>query len=131
MDDRFHFVGYQEDVPSWLEAIDVLIMPSYSEASPIVVVEAMSVGLPVVSTRVGDVPFMLEEIDVPLVEPGDVSGLIAGTERMLGLTSEERKALGRLLKQRAYARYSLDIVATLHLEIYQNALRSGGFRAHV
>lgn len=61
---------------------------------------------------------MLENIDIPLVEPGDLAGLIAGANCMFELSAEETAHLGLLMRQRAHTRYSLDMVATLHSEIY-------------
>ena len=122
MKDRFFFRGYQSNIPSWLKLFDVLVFPSYSEACPMVVLEAMNAGLPMVVTSVGDVPFMLDKIDIPIVEPGNLVGLISGGDRMLKLSSEERKTLGKKLKEQVNSRYALNIVADQHKLIYQEAI---------
>lgn len=54
-----HFVGHQEDVEPWLLAFDIYVNSSRSEGMSQSIVEAMSVGLPIVATDVGDAKQML------------------------------------------------------------------------
>ncbi|HCU79983.1 MAG: hypothetical protein CL789_04605 [Chloroflexi bacterium] len=54
--DKVLFAGWQQDVPSILNAADLLVLPSLSEGLPFVVPEAMAAGLPVVATNVGGIP---------------------------------------------------------------------------
>ncbi len=122
--ERFHLVGYQADIPAWLKMFDVLIFPSYSEACPIVVLEAIHVGLPIVATRVGDLPFIFENTNTPLVEPGDVSGLVSGAARMMQLSSEEKDVLGKQLKQRIDKDYALQNISGQHKSIYEDAVKN-------
>ena len=120
--DRIHFVGYQTNVHSWLELFDVFVFPSYSEACPIAVLEAMQVGVPMVATRVGEVPRMLQGTDLPILEPGDVEGLMRGIARMLALDSTKRLALTDQLRERVISDYSLHAVSEIHREAYAECL---------
>jgi len=64
--------GLQHDVvPLWMNAADVLLLPSLAEGSPNVVKEALACNLPVVATDVGDVPQLLEGVDHCRVVPVD------------------------------------------------------------
>ncbi len=58
--DVVHFVGHREDVAPWLLSLDVYVNSSRSEGMSQSIVEAMSVGLPIVATDVGDAKRMLE-----------------------------------------------------------------------
>jgi glycosyltransferase involved in cell wall biosynthesis len=122
LSERIHFLGFRQDVLSLLSQFDVFVFPSYSEACPIGVLEAMAVGVPLVSTRVGEVPRMLGDTVVPLVEPGDIRGLVAGVRRMLSLTAKEKQELAAEMKARVEEFYSLESVSALHVELYQKVL---------
>jgi glycosyltransferase involved in cell wall biosynthesis len=55
------FTGYRNDVYRFMSAADVLVLPSLSEGCPVVVLEAGACGIPVIATRVGAVPELIED----------------------------------------------------------------------
>jgi len=84
---HFSFVGRQSSqvVPRWMNAADVLVLPSRSEGRPNVVLEAQASALPVVATRVGGTPELIEDgISGPLVEEDDPAGLARALHRLAG-----------------------------------------------
>jgi glycosyltransferase involved in cell wall biosynthesis len=62
-------------LPAWFAASDVLCLPSHAEGVPNVVLEAMACGIPVVASRVGGIPEVLEDEAGLLVPPRDVARL--------------------------------------------------------
>ena len=56
-----HFLGEHGDPIAVLRAADIFVLPSWAEAFPYVMLEAMSVGLPIVATRVGGIPEALTD----------------------------------------------------------------------
>lgn len=73
-----------QEVPSYLQAADFLVLPSHSEGMPQVVLEAMNCGLPVVATRVGGIPeAVTHEQNGLLIEPCNHVQLTAAIKRMV------------------------------------------------
>jgi glycosyltransferase involved in cell wall biosynthesis len=78
------FTGRREDVPAVTAALDVAVLPSYREAQGLSVLEAMALSRPVIASRVGGIPEMIEDgVSGLLVEPHDFEALAAGIVRLL------------------------------------------------
>jgi len=91
-----------------LRECDVFVLPSLSEASSNVVLEAMSTGLPVVATRVGGLPLLVDDGQTGLlVPPGEVPALA----RAIATLAENpmlRVEMGRRGQARARAEFGMD-----------------------
>lgn len=74
LDDHVQFTGPQ-DVREYYSFLDVVVLSSLSEAQPLVILEALAAGVPVVSTRVGDVSGLLDGEDQFIALPKDAEGL--------------------------------------------------------
>ncbi len=86
-----------------IEESDCLILPSRNEGQPLVILEAMSVGTPVIATRVGLVPEVLGEDYPYLAEPDSENSL---KECILKFVTADTRALAETLKERYYKYYS-------------------------
>jgi glycosyltransferase involved in cell wall biosynthesis len=74
--DRITFTGFRPDATQAIAGLDVLAVPSRSDGSPLVVCEAMAAGVPVVASRVGGLPDLVDDgRSGVLVQPGDVEDL--------------------------------------------------------
>ena len=73
-----------EGVAQWMGAADVVTLPSYMEGCPNVVLEALAAGRPVVATRVGGIPEMLDEASGALVPAMDAGALAGALGEVLG-----------------------------------------------
>jgi glycosyltransferase involved in cell wall biosynthesis len=103
-----HFVGFQEEVYSCLAAIDVYVHPAIMEGFGIALLEAMAMEKPVVASRVGGVPEVVEEeVTGLLVPPGDPEALTLALVRLLKEPYTCQR-MGRAGKQRVEARFSLE-----------------------
>jgi len=76
----------REEIPLWMNACDVFVLPSLSESFGIVQIEAMACGKPVVATRNGGSEGIIinEKLGI-LVEPGDSEGLAKAIHRSLDI----------------------------------------------
>jgi glycosyltransferase involved in cell wall biosynthesis len=70
-----------ENLPDWYRAASLLVLPSFSEGVPNVVLEAQACGTPVVASRVGGIPEILD--DASLVPPNNAPALADAIERAL------------------------------------------------
>ena len=89
-----------------LSAADLFVLPSLTEALPTVVAEAMAAGLPVVATRVGGTPEMIDDSTGTLVEPGDIPGL---GEAIVHLLGDSANATSRGSRGKAVAAERFDL----------------------
>lgn len=104
---RLHFAGLRRDMRSVYPALDVVVSSSNSEAMPLALMEAMACGLPIVATRVGGVP--------DLVEHGETGWLVGAGEfddiagRCAGLVADAalRRRMGERARQRVVERFDL------------------------
>ena len=71
------------EVARWMAAADLVTLPSYMEGCPNVVVEALSAGRPVVATRVGGIPELMDETCGALVPLRDAPALAAALAQTL------------------------------------------------
>jgi glycosyltransferase involved in cell wall biosynthesis len=95
---------------------DIFVLPTYAEAMPMSVIEAMAAGLPVISTRVGGIPELIEDgVDGILFAPGDVGALAEKISFLLN-NKDTRIKIGKKAKQKA--REQMDF------RVYVNKLRT-------
>jgi glycosyltransferase involved in cell wall biosynthesis len=82
--DLVHFVGQQDDVVPWLQAMDLVTLPSFGEEGvPQAIMQAMACGIAVVSTPVGAIAEAVEdELTGLLVAPRSAEALSVGLARL-------------------------------------------------
>lgn len=117
--ERTRFAGWQDNVARLLPAFDVFALSSDAEGLPLALLEAMSLGIPVVSTRVGDIPDVVQHgVEGLLVDPGDEPGYRLA---LLGLATSAalRSRLGAAAQDVVRARYSKDAMVNAYLQAYR------------
>lgn len=108
-------VGRRFDIPNVLDALDVAALSSDYEGSPLSVMEYMAACKPVVATRVGGVPDLIEDgVTGLLVEPQDPEGLSAALATVLR-DPERAMAMGQAGHERRQREFSIEST-TRHVE---------------
>ena len=120
------FTGYRSDASHLLSGLDVLAVPSRSDGSPLVVCEAMAAGVPVVASRVGGLPDLVEDGGSGLlVRPGEAEDLARALVSLL-LDPESARRLGargrRLAASRSHERL-VDRMTQLYADVAGAAVR--------
>jgi len=99
--DRVRFLGQRSDVPSLLGAADIFCQPNLApEPFGISFIEAMSAGLPVVTSAAGAALEIVDASCGVLTPPGDARALASALDRLIA-DSAERKRLGSAGARRA------------------------------
>ncbi len=109
----------QPIVADWIAAADLLCLPSHAEGSPNVVVEALAGGIPVVASRVGGIPDLVDDgVNGVLVAPGDPGALAAALAAALARDWEPARIASSIahLTWSALGRRNRDVLADVALE---------------
>ena len=126
---RVKLLGWvgEADKPALFEEASVFVLPSHAEGLPVAILEAMSYGVPVVSTRVGGIPDAVVEGETGfLVEPGD-SGAIASRVVRLLSDSELSARLGEQSRARVRGCFEAGAVLSRLYAIYDKVVAYRGF----
>jgi L-malate glycosyltransferase len=99
-------------------ASDIFLFPSWTEGFPNAVLEAMAVGLPVVATRVGAIPEMIEDgKGGVLLEQADVASLVRALRTLMDDTSL-RVAMGQFNREKSRVHYAYSVVISRLTALY-------------
>jgi glycosyltransferase involved in cell wall biosynthesis len=122
--DRVHLENHRPDIAVLMRRCDVFVLPSLSDARPRSIMEAMSQGLPVVSTAVGNIPTLIQDgVTGLLVPPSDPAALSVALNR-LALSPELRKHLGEAARAKSAAECQPEQTARRFVELYQHVAAS-------
>ena len=106
-----------ENLPPWMQASDLLVLPSMSEGFGLVIAEALACGRPVVATKSGGPESIVEKGLGVLVTPGDYEALGNGILRVL-----DRKGIlnsAAMVRSIKY-RFSYDSISKKIVSVYNN-----------
>jgi len=115
------FLGFREDVPSLLQAMDVFVLPSLSEGLPLSILEAMAMQKPVVASNVGGIPEVVQDgMTGCLVPPSDPEAL---ADKILQLLHHPQAAvtLGKQGRKRVEVTFGLNQMVYEYQSLYANA----------
>lgn len=112
------YLGHRDDIREQLSQSDIFVLPSYREGLPRTSMEAMSMGLPIVTTDVIGCRETVEDgINGFMVPPKDMYALAEAIEKLI-VNPSLRQQMGEAGRQKAIHEFDIGTIITKHLEVY-------------
>ncbi|MGA1790699.1 MAG: glycosyltransferase family 4 protein, partial [bacterium] len=123
---RLHLLGNiaNEQLPDYLRTYAAFVLPSFYEGHPKTLIEAMSCGLPVITTNVPGINNIVEHGETGWLCNTDANSLQDAILKVLS-DLDLQKRLGKNARQYVLKHYSLDRAVKAELAIYQDILEKG------
>lgn len=121
--DHVTFVGRQNNIPEWLNAIELFVLPSYGdEGVPQSIIQAMACGLPVVSTPIGSIEeAVLHGVTGLVVPPRDSDAIASAITKLIG-NPALRRQFGEAGHARAHEQFAFDLMIDRMESIFTHAI---------
>lgn len=124
--DRLRFTGGRDDVPRLMAAMDVVTLPSRYEACSMAIIEAMMLGKPVVATRAGGNPELIQEGETGLLIERNPEALAHAIIHLLSDTPL-RLEMGAAARLRALSRFSASVMVNQIEALYEELVSTRPF----
>ncbi|MEZ5529325.1 MAG: TIGR03088 family PEP-CTERM/XrtA system glycosyltransferase [Porticoccaceae bacterium] len=122
LDDMVCMTGDREDIPCLLQSMDIFVLPSLAEGISNTLLEAMATGLPVVATRVGGNPELIEEGVNGYLVPVNDHRAMADALGELVEHRETRERMGEAGLERVRRTFNWDRTVARYLGVYDDLL---------
>lgn len=121
--DKITFLGFERDMYGFLNFIDINTLTSLCESFPYSMLEGAAMGKPMVASRVGGIPSLVNEGETGcLFESGNYEEM-AEKIRFLADNEAERKRMGENIKKRATTLFTNENFAKTHIKIYESIVK--------
>lgn len=115
---RSCLLGFRKDPENIYPAFDLAVLPSLGEGLPNFVGEAMSCETPCISTRVGEVEWLIGDTGF-VAEPGNVDSLEKELRKAFKLSEIERKAMGQKARKRIESDMNIPTIVDRYADLYR------------
>ncbi len=127
--DQIWLAGSREDVPKILHELDIFVLPSLNEGISNTILEAMASGLPVVATKVGGNPELVQEGVTGTLVSADDPKAMAEVLRSYVVNPKLGYIQGRAGRQRVEEFFSLTAMMQCYQAVYDNLLSAKGLKS--
>ncbi len=118
------FAGFVSNMPEYLQVLDAYAFPSEREGFPLGPFEAMACGLPVVATKVGAIPDVIDgRTNGLLMDATDEQALFQALDRLIA-NPEEAGRLGAQARK-AIEQFHINRIANRYISVFESVLRNG------
>lgn len=122
LQERVHFIGNQESMVDLMSVADLYLLPSQTESFGLSALEAMSCGVPVLASRVGGLPELVEDgVTSHLCPLGDVDAF-ANAGLQLLQDKELYQRVSKAARDSAVERFAIDRILPRYVEVYDRVL---------
>ena len=119
-DDMVSFLGFRKDSADLMAAADLVILPSLAEAFGLALTESLYLGTPVVATRVGGIPEIVDDgVDGRLVPPANSHALADAIVDLLN-NPEKRQLMAGAGREKVMTRFRFEEMVRSYESIYAN-----------
>lgn len=123
LEKHVQFLGDVRDVPALLARARLFVLPSLAEGISLTLLEAMATGLPVVASRVGGNPEVVEDGDSGVLAPPQDPTALAEAILRLGRSAPEGSRLGLAGRRRVEAHFDVGAMVRDYAALYRRGLR--------
>ena len=120
--ERLRYLGHCSDVLSLYHTVDAVVMPSLSEGLPMTALEAMACGLPLVASRVGGLPEVVQPDETGLLVAPDNADELAGAMARLAEDPDTAAAMGASGRKRVEREFDQERMLERIEETYRSLL---------
>jgi len=121
--DTVIFAGFQNDVPGFLDMIDIKVLPSLHEGLPLCVIEALAMEKPVIATAVDGTPEIIHHQQTGLLIPPKDSDALADALLYAINHRGEMDLMGKRGRQDIVRRFSLERQVSETEQVYKDLVR--------
>ncbi|UCV17328.1 TIGR03088 family PEP-CTERM/XrtA system glycosyltransferase [Ferribacterium limneticum] len=114
--------GERNDIPEIMRGLDCFVLPSLGEGISNTILEAMASGLPVIATKVGGNPELVQEGRTGHLVPAADPGALARAIINLAQSPEKSRAMGYAGRKRIEAQFSMTAMIDSYQQIYDRLL---------
>jgi N-acetyl-alpha-D-glucosaminyl L-malate synthase BshA len=124
LESRVHFIGNNENIIDLMNVADVFLLPSESESFGLAALEAMSCGVPVIASRVGGLPELIDSgLNSYLCEKGDTRAMAQAAIELLS-DARHYDTIARAARDSACDRFAIDKILPLYVKLYEASIRA-------
>jgi N-acetyl-alpha-D-glucosaminyl L-malate synthase BshA len=123
LSESVHFVGEQPDVVPWLSSADLFLLPSSQESFGMAALEAMACEVPVIASRIGGLPEVVEDgVTGFLCELDDLHGMV---DRSVAVLQDRalRARIGAAAAEHVRTRFCEDRIVPAYEAFYEEVLK--------
>jgi glycosyltransferase involved in cell wall biosynthesis len=122
IEDRIIFAGFRNDLERILPCLDIVVHPATLEGLGVSLLQAAASGVPIVATRAGGIPEIVEDGNNGyLIDSGDIQAII---HRVTDLLADpiKSKRFGAISRNKVASRFSIDAMVNSYLSVYREVL---------